>query len=410
MKHVVAFDVSMGKSYYVVYNALKKCMKEKEIQHTQAEFAELKQLIDELTIGYDEMPHLVFEATGVYSKPLERFMQDNGYPYYLLNPLEAKLQSDGLRIHKTDRADAHQLAIGHFQNERRIETPSSNVYRQLKKLSRHYAHLDNELTIVRGRLHTELQLTFPELVELFTTKSNLFIELVILFPHPDLILKHSKTVLKNRIIANTKKRMSIKRAEEKAKQLIVAASRSYPSVKVDDLSCELVRLYAKRYQELISLKEECVEIMSELASPLDEYPILLSIPGIGDNTALRLIAEFGDIRRFENHKQMNAFSGIDIRRYQSGKFLARDKINKRGNSHLRKLLYIIIMNMIKQKRFSENHLVDYYQKLKKQPYNKCHKVAVVACMNKLLKTIHHLVNNQLRYDYRLSPCIVAPKS
>lgn len=409
MKHVIAFDVSMGKSYVVVYNAAKACIDEKEIQHTRADFEELKQLIDDLTAGYGEVPHLVFEATGVYSRPLERFMQENGYPYYLLNPLEAKLQSDRLRNHKTDRVDAHQLANSHFLNERRLETPSTDLYRQLKKLSRHYADLDTELTVVRGRLHTELQLTFPELSELFSTKSYLFLQLVQLFPHPDLVLAHSKTVLKNRILANTEKRVSIKRAEEKALRLLDAANGSYPAVKVDDLACELVRLYAKRFQEILFLKEACIEKMAALASPLEEYAILLSIPSVGKNTAVRLIAEIGDIRRFENHKQVNAFAGIDIRRYQSGKFLAKDRINKRGNKHLRKLLYIIIMNMLKQKHLTQNHLVDYYQKLKKQPYNKCHKVAVVACMNKLLKTIFHLVTHQLSYDYRLSPCTVAPK-
>ena len=42
MKHVIAFDVSMGKSYMVVYNALKKCELEKEIAHTRPAFIELK--------------------------------------------------------------------------------------------------------------------------------------------------------------------------------------------------------------------------------------------------------------------------------------------------------------------------------------------------------------------------------
>ena len=187
-----------------------------------------------------------------------------------------------------------------------------------------------------------------------------------LFPHPDLVLAHSKTVLKNRILANTEKRVSIKKAEEKALRLLDAANGSYPAVKVGDLACELVRLYAKRFQELLFLKEDCIEKMAALASPLEEYAILLSIPSIGKNTAVRLLAEIGDIHRFENHKQLNAFAGIDIRRYQSGKFLAKDRINKRGNKHLRKLLYIIIMNMLKQQRLTQNHLVDYYQKLKKQ--------------------------------------------
>ncbi|XKE94016.1 hypothetical protein LG326_12665 [Metaplanococcus flavidus] len=52
MKHVIAFDVSMGKSDVVVYNALKICIAEKEIQHTRADFAELKLLIDDLIAAY----------------------------------------------------------------------------------------------------------------------------------------------------------------------------------------------------------------------------------------------------------------------------------------------------------------------------------------------------------------------
>src|SRR5690606_40134220 len=119
--------------------------------------------------------------------------------------------------------------------------------------------------------------TFPELTGLFTTKSDLFLRLLQLFPHPELVLGHSKTVLKNQILANTEKRMSVKKAEEKAIQLLDAAGHSYPAVKVDDLSCELVRLYAKRFQELVLLKEACTEKMAALATPLDEYAILLKI-------------------------------------------------------------------------------------------------------------------------------------
>ncbi|GAB0171982.1 hypothetical protein LSPCS325_54190, partial [Lysinibacillus sp. CTST325] len=73
MKHVIAFDISMGKSYMVVYNALKKCQLEKEITHNRPGFMDLKKLIDDLIEGYDEQPHIVFESTGVYSRTLERF-------------------------------------------------------------------------------------------------------------------------------------------------------------------------------------------------------------------------------------------------------------------------------------------------------------------------------------------------
>lgn len=400
MNHVIAFDVSMGKSYMVVYNALKKCETEKEIQHNRQELFELKKLIEELTDSYGTQPQIVFEATGVYSKPLERFMRENGYSYFLLNPLEAKLQCDSLRIHKTDRSDAHQLALTQFTANRRIETPPDDVYLQLRGLSRHYSELDEELTVVRSRLHKVIQLTFPELERIFTSKSELFLNLTQLFPHPDLVLGNSKTILKNRILKNTNKRMSVVKAEELAEKLLEAASQSYPAVSSTDTLCDQVIIYAKRYQELLFLKAQCIEKMTLLAANLEEYSILLSIPGIAANTAVRLIAEIGDIKRFDNNKQLNAFAGIDIRRYQSGKFIAKDKINKRGNKHLRKLLYLIIQNMIKIRRFGQNHFVDYYDKMKKQPYNKCHKVASIACVNKLLKTIFFLVTHNKNYDYR----------
>ncbi|MDN8704937.1 IS110 family transposase, partial [Staphylococcus aureus] len=34
---------------------------------------------------------------------------------------------------------------------------------------------------------------------------------------------------------------------------------------------------------------------------------------------------------------------------------------------------------------------------------KPHKTAVIACINRLLKTIHFLVTNQKMYDYQMAP-------
>ncbi|KAF0815498.1 IS110 family transposase [Cytobacillus sp. FSL R5-0377] len=402
MKHVIAFDVSMGKSYMVIYNTLKKCIYEGEIKHSRPEFENLKKRIDRLTEGYGEQPHIVFESTGVYSRQLERFMNVNGFSYCSLNPLEAKLQCDSLRIHKTDKSDAHQLALTHFSTQRTNRNGTEDLFLQLKSLSRFYSELDDELSVTRNRMHKVIQLTFPELEKIFTTKSELFLNIVQLYPHPDLVLQHSKTVIKNKIRTNTDKNISTARAEKKATQLLEAAHLSFPAVSSTDVLCSQLISYARRYQELLSMKERCIEDMAQLAESRAEYHILLSFPGIGSNTAVRLMAEIGDIRRFENNKQLNAYAGIDIRRYQSGKTFYKDKINKRGNKHLRKLLFIIIQNMIKLRRFSQNHIVDYYDKLKTQPYNKCHKVASIACVNKLLKIIFHLITHNMNYDFRLA--------
>ncbi len=122
-------------------------------------------------------------------------------------------------------------------------------------------------------------------------------------------------------------------------------------------------------------------------------------PYIGENPAVRLIGEMGDISRFDNHKQLNVYAGIDISRFQSGTLFYRDKIKKRGHRHLRKILCFTIQNMIRQRRFGNNHFVDYYDKLKMQPYNKCHKVASIACVNKVLKVAFHLITHNISYDY-----------
>ncbi|MGG0246005.1 IS110 family transposase [Bacillus mycoides] len=402
MKHVIAFDVSMGKSYMVIYNAQKQCVFESEIKHFKPDFEKLQEKIHKLTDETGESPEIVFEATGIYSRQLERFMQDNQYTYCLLNPLEAKLQCDSLRIHKTDRSDAHRLALTHFTVTRRVSTGTDNLFYQLKSLSRLYSELDGELSMIRSRMHKVIQLTFPELERMFTSRSDLFLNFVQLFPHPDCVLALSKTIIKNRIRANTNKKISNITAEKKAIQILEIAKTSYPAVSQNDVLCDQLKLYARRYQELLHQKECCINKMVYVAEQRAEYDIILSLPGIGPNTAVRLMAEIGDITRFNNNKQLNAFAGIDIRRFQSGKTFFKDKINKRGNKHLRKLLFLIIQNMIKQRRYGQNHIVEYYDKLKMQPYNKCHKVASIACVNKLLKLLFYLITHNMYYDYRLT--------
>lgn len=46
-------------------------------------------------------------------------------------------------------------------------------------------------------------------------------------------------------------------------------------------------------------------------APKRDLEILKSIPGIAENTALRIISELGDIRRFNNPNQLNAFPSGD---------------------------------------------------------------------------------------------------
>ncbi|KOO46725.1 IS110 family RNA-guided transposase [Viridibacillus arvi] len=399
MKHVVAFDVSMGKSTIVIYNHYRQCEFEGEISHSKSSFETLNERLRFLTKQDGQALEIVFEATGAYSASLERFFQTEGYTYHRINPLEANLQMASMRRQKTDKSDAHELAKSHFRIKRSATYSQDDYYKQMRALTRYYDEIDTEINHLFNRMHAILQLSFPELERLFTTRSALFLNIVQLYPHPDEVVACSKTVIRNRLKANTKKNLSLARAEQKGIALLEAAKDSYPAISKEDVRCEQVRDYAKRIADLKEKKENLVKQMVELSRNRKEYQILISFPGIGEATAVRLIGELGDIHRFKNHKQLNAYVGIDIMRYQSGNTFYRDKINKRGNNKLRKILFYMIQTMITLRQKTKNHLVEYYDKLKTQPQRKPHKVASVACMNKFLKVAFHLITHEITYDY-----------
>ena len=382
----------------VIYNRYKQCEFEGEICHARTDFEQLHERIKQLTMLDGQAPEIVFEATGVYSKSVEKLFSDYGHVYCRINPLEANLQMASMRRHKTDISDAHELAKSHFRSDRESTYVQEEYYEQMRAMTRYYDEIDEEIILVRSRMQAILHLSFPELEKLLTPSSALFLNVVQLYPHPDLLLTHSKTIIKNRLKSNTRKNLSLERAEMKAILLLEAAEHSYPAIEATDIRCEQVRDYAKRIAELMEKKEELVKRMVTMSEGRKEHQVLRSIPGIGDTTACRLIGELGDIRRFKNAKQINAYVGIDIMRYQSGNTQYRDRINKRGNKKLRKILFFAICTMLMGKGKS-NHFVDYYYKLKTQPQRKPHKVAIVACINKFLKVTFQLMTHGILYDY-----------
>lgn len=399
MKTVIAFDVSKGKSIIAAYDELGYFIFEEQFTHSRSGFVFLEEKIKFLTKKYEQTPEIVLEATGVYSRAIERFLQDHEYRYCLVNPLEANYQTKSLRRNKTDKSDAHELAKSHFKVERREKFHQDDYYENMRVMSRHYNDIGEEKSFYKNKLHALLQLSFPEIEVIFKSKSTFFYNIIQIFPHPDTILNSSKTIVRNRLKKCTNKNYSVKKLDERAIQLIEAAYESYPAIDADDYQCELIKKYARK---ILDLNREQIQIIDEMATMSEgkrEFKVLLSIPGIQKNTACRLIGELGNLSRFKNNKQLNAFIGIDIARYQSGNIQYKDRINKRGNRRLRSMLFFMIVSMLATKGKGSNHIVDYYYKLKGQPYNKHHKVAVIACINKFLRMAYHLILHGQLYNY-----------
>src|SRR5690625_3752112 len=394
---VMALDISKGKSYVVVYNQ-EICTDEFEVYHNQEGFNKLRNVLNkhETTV--------VFEATGVYSRVIERFLNTENISYCKLNPLLAKMQTQTLRSNKTDIVDAHKLAQSHYNFTRELTVAQDTLYIELKDVSSLYDEIKRTLIKERNQLHAVIQKTFPELESLFSNYlSHFALNIIKEYPHPDLISESSRTKIKNRVLLFTKKRLSQEQAKKKANKLISMAKLSYPSVDKNDFAVTEVQIRIDRIKNLLDTKETLAQKMIDLSLDLPEFGILTSIPGIGDLSAALIISEVGDIRRFTTSNKMNAYMGIDIRSYQSGTLQKKDRINKRGNAKARMIFYFIVRNMLRVQKTSPNHIVDYYYKMKKQPFNKHDKVAMVACMNKLVKVIHFLVNTENFYDYTKSP-------
>lgn len=211
MKHIIALDVSKGKCTLVIYDR----NRQGELHHTRVDFERLHKRIEGITMLDGQAPAIVFEATGVYSNPVEAFFNNQGYTYSRMNSLEAHLQMAKMRRHKTDMSDAHELVKTHFKLEREATYVQEAYYEQIHALTRYYDEIDEEMILLKNRMHAILQMIFPELETLLTPKSALFLNLVQLYPQPSLVLAHSKTVIKNRLKANTKKNLSLDRAEKK---------------------------------------------------------------------------------------------------------------------------------------------------------------------------------------------------
>lgn len=127
------------------------------------------------------------------------------------------------------------------------------------------------------------------------------------------------------------------------------------SVSSDSFAIDEVRYLAKKILELTELKKQIISEMLEDASELEEVDILASIPGIGKQSAVTLVAELGDIRRFKTPQKLNAFIGIDLRFSDSGQVKTNGFISKRGSSEARKQMYLI---------FNHLHMVDRHETLK----------------------------------------------
>ena len=103
------------------------------------------------------------------------------------------------------------------------------------------------------------------------------------------------------------------------------------------------------------------------------------------------MAEIGEIARFDDARKLVAFAGVDPSVHQSGHFTATvNRITKRGSSRLRHALFVAAMCGLRAS--GSKRMQAFYQA--KRAAGKPHKVALVACINKLLHWIYAVLTRR----------------
>lgn len=100
-------------------------------------------------------------------------------------------------------------------------------------------------------------------------------------------------------------------------------------------------------EHIAFLDQQMADLRQQIDDHIDRHPhlrqqrdLLTSIPGIGDITASKLLAEIRDIQAFDSAPQLAAFAGLTPRQHTSGSSVrGRTRLSKRGTARLRSALY-----------------------------------------------------------------------
>ena len=276
------------------------------------------------------------EATGHYSYNLLGFLLDKGLTTFVLNPLHVNLfrKSTSLRRTKTDRVDARTIAAMMLSGIA-LQPYSNTSYHneQLKSLTRYRFDKVRERGKLKQSVSRLVTILFPELEKLVPTLHlasiyALLLEMPSARQIADCHLTHLTHLLESTSHGHYKRFV--------AETIREAAGHSI-GISMPAKSLELqhtIRLIRELDVEIAEIESEIKKLMDEINSPL------LGIPGVGFRLAAMILAEIGDISRFDSPDKLLAFSGVSPSTYQSGKMdNAYAHMEKRGSKYLRFALY-----------------------------------------------------------------------
>jgi transposase len=141
-----------------------------------------------------------------------------------------------------------------------------------------------------------------------------------------------------------------------------------------------------------SLKEEEKEVMGRIrktARSMKKANLLMSMTGIGELSALMILAEVGDIKRFKTPKELVSYAGLCPGIYQTG-----DTERNVRNNAVNKWLKWILYECSGRAAMLDPRIQEYFYKVKQR---KGLKTARRAVARKMLTIIWYMLTNEEPY-------------
>lgn len=151
-----------------------------------------------------------------------------------------------------------------------------------------------------------------------------------------------------------------------------------------------LKLFEKQLKE-IEMEMKALVASDELLQAKADN--ITSIKGLGFLTAVTIIAETNGFELFTNQRQLVSYAGYDVVENQSGSKIGKTRISKKGNSHIRRSLFMPAFNAV---RYELPVFKELYERLRAKGRTKMQ--AYVALQKKLLVLVYTLWRKDEKYD------------
>lgn len=385
------FGVDVSKNFFdiTLLNQQEQILFQKKLKMNDSGFNEINSMLKE----YPKKEVLFcMESTGIYHLTLLFFLLEQGCSVAVVNPLliHSFIQSISLRKTKTDKNDAFSIALFALRNNNSLRLSTKDELDNLKPLLREKQELVKNSSRLKTQIKALLIQLFPELLERVNVFTKSIMTLLLKAPGQKPINDMKKNKIDEILNLNKSKKVDItaRQIKKMAERSIGLSSENLESILVSKINQLLfLKNEIKSFNKII---KESFGINSDLNNDLN---ILLSIRGIGDETAQMFLSELGSIDRFQSHKKLTAYIGTDPAIKQSGSSIDKQgKITKRGNAHLRRTIYLMAVCTARY-----NDLFKVYFK-KKMTEGKKFKQAIIAVANKLIRVIFAMLKNKSLFN------------